>query len=170
MANAFIGLGSNVGDRAAFLRQAIRGLAKLGQVKAVSPIYETAPVGLLEQGQFLNGVAKLHTDLDPVSLLSGLKELEASIGRTPGPRFGPREIDLDILLFDDVQRSVAPVIPHPEMHRRTFVLQPLADLDAGLIIPGPAGGPVKILLDSQQGQGLKLWAQSLDAAAPTDYP
>jgi 2-amino-4-hydroxy-6-hydroxymethyldihydropteridine diphosphokinase len=128
----FLGLGSNLGDPPAAIRRALDLLTRSGEVRLlrVSPLYRTSPVGPVPQGDFVNGVAEIATSLPPASLLARLKEVERALGRDPGAvRWGPRIVDLDILLWGDrlvAQRDLE--IPHPEMHRRRFVLEPLARL------------------------------------------
>jgi 2-amino-4-hydroxy-6-hydroxymethyldihydropteridine diphosphokinase len=129
---AFLGLGSNLGDREANLRAA---LAALPGVSAVSPVYETEPVGGPPgQGPFLNLVVELDTDLSPRALLRVAKRLEEAAGRRPGPRNGPRPLDVDVLLVGDlVVDEPDLVVPHPRMRERRFVLRPLADLAPELV-------------------------------------
>lgn len=129
MSIAYIGLGSNVGDRLENLRRAIAALEAPGvSVRKVSSVYETAPVGPI-QPDFLNAVAEVSTGLDAPNLLAVLEKIEAQIGRTPGERWGPRELDLDLLLFgDEVIHEPALEVPHPEMIRRSFVLVPLLEI------------------------------------------
>lgn len=158
---AFIGLGSNVGDRLGYLRAAVRAMEALGRVEAASRVYETAPVGFTEQGPFFNAVVRLVTTLAPLALLTGLKQIEADLGRRPGPRFGPREIDLDVLLQGERREDGPPALPHPEMHRRAFVLRPLLDLAPDLQVPGR--GPVRDLLAAAGEQGIALTPHRLDA-------
>jgi 2-amino-4-hydroxy-6-hydroxymethyldihydropteridine diphosphokinase len=128
---AFISLGSNVGDAAGNVRCAIDALRALGRVAAVSSLYRTQPWGpVRDQPDFVNAVVALDTQLAPRELLSRLQELERRLGRTPGPRFGPRVIDLDIALYGDARIEEPDlVIPHRHLHRRAFVLVPLAELD-----------------------------------------
>ncbi len=136
MARAYIGLGSNLGDREAALRAA---LALLGEdVVAVSSFHETDPVGYLDQPRFLNAAAALETELEPRPLLERLLEVERELGRTrDGPRFGPRTIDLDLLLYADrIVDEPGLVVPHPRLAERRFVLEPLAELDPELGVPG----------------------------------
>jgi 2-amino-4-hydroxy-6-hydroxymethyldihydropteridine diphosphokinase len=138
MALVYLSLGSNVGDRAVVLRRAIAGLpaATRGRVLRVSRLYETAPWGVRNQPPFLNLALALDTPLAPLDLLAALKEMEAAAGRTAGPRWGPRPLDIDILLYDQlVQNDPALIIPHPRLRERRFVLQPLADI-------WPAGTPL----------------------------
>ena len=122
-------LGSNVGDRAANLRQAIAGLGELGEVKAVSSFYETEPVEMREQDWFLNLAVALETDLMPRQLLARVLAIEQGMGRRRNQPKGPRNIDIDILLFgSSVVKVPGLTIPHPAMHQRRFVLEPLAEI------------------------------------------
>jgi 2-amino-4-hydroxy-6-hydroxymethyldihydropteridine diphosphokinase len=136
MVNVFIALGTNLGDRAANLSAARQALAPDVQVLAVSPIYETPPWGVTDQPAFLNQVVHTQTGLAPRRLLDLLKRLESELGRVPGVRYGPRQIDLDILFYGD-QTLDEPglTIPHPRLHERAFVLVPLADLAPNLRHP-----------------------------------
>lgn len=129
MATVYLGLGSNLGNREANLRMALRGLTRLARVKAVSSLYETDPIGP-EQPPFLNAACRIEAGLDPLPLLRFLQALEHEIGRRPGasPQ-GPRPIDIDVLLYDDaVVDTEEIVIPHPRLHERAFVLAPLAEI------------------------------------------
>jgi 2-amino-4-hydroxy-6-hydroxymethyldihydropteridine diphosphokinase len=136
VARAYVGLGSNLGDREAALRSALDLLGE--DVVAVSSFRETDPVGYLEQPPFLNAAAALETELDPRALLERLLAIERELGRTrDGPRFGPRTIDLDLLLYEgSVIDEPGLVVPHPRMGERRFVLEPLAELDPDLAVPG----------------------------------
>ena len=136
MARAHIGLGSNLGDRDAALRGALELLGT--EVVAVSSFRETDPVGYLDQPRFLNAAAALDTELPPRELLARLLEVERELGRTrDGPRYGPRTIDLDLLLYGDlVIDEPGLVVPHPRLAERRFVLEPLAELDPDLVVPG----------------------------------
>jgi 2-amino-4-hydroxy-6-hydroxymethyldihydropteridine diphosphokinase len=145
---AFVGLGANLGDRRAVLEQALERLrAEDGvDVLAVSSFRDTEPVGYVDQPRFLNAAAALETDLEPRDLLDRLLAVERALGRTrDGPRFGPRTIDLDLLVYGDVRVGEPGLeLPHPRLHERRFVLEPLAELDPDLVVPGR--GPVKALL------------------------
>ena len=148
MARVYIGLGSNLGDREATIRRALELLAADGEidVDVVSSLRETDPVGYENQPRFLNGAARLRTDLPPRRLLERLQAVEQLLGRDrSGPRFGPRTIDLDLLLYGD-ERIDEPglEIPHPRLHERRFVLEPLAELEPGIDVPGR--GSVRALL------------------------
>ena len=132
MSRVFIGLGSNEGDRLAELSRAIEALAQTPGIRVaqLAPIYETEPIGGPPQSEFLNTVVELETELPPHELLAALKAIECRAGRRPsGERWGPRVLDLDILLYDDrILNSEALTIPHLRMHQRWFVLEPLAQL------------------------------------------
>jgi 2-amino-4-hydroxy-6-hydroxymethyldihydropteridine diphosphokinase len=132
---AFLGLGSNLGDRRRFLRSAVETLRAQGDVVAVSPLYETEPVGGPEgQDRFLNVVVELSTTDGPRHLLERCRALEEEAGRVRGARFGPRTLDADVLLVDQVTLAEADlVVPHPRMWERRFVLAPLADLAPDLV-------------------------------------
>ena len=135
---AFIGLGSNLGDRAANLREAISRLAEAEGVAVlrVSPVYETDPVGPVEQGPFLNAVIMVKTGLGPRKLLAACLAIETTMGRTRTVRWGPRTIDLDLLLYGDHEESQPDLaVPHPELTTRAFVLVPLADLAPEASLP-----------------------------------
>jgi 2-amino-4-hydroxy-6-hydroxymethyldihydropteridine diphosphokinase len=143
----YIGLGANLGDRKETIRAALDHLAGADiSVLRVSALRETDPVGYEEQPRFLNGVAEVETALEPLELLDRLLAVERELGRTrEGPRFGPRTIDLDLLLYGDlVLRHPRLTIPHPRLAERGFVLEPLAELDPDLVVPG--AGPVRELV------------------------
>ena len=129
MAEVHIGLGSNLGDRAANLRQAESALSAAVTVRKRSTVHETAPQYVTDQPAFLNMVVAGDTSLSPEALLRRLKSIEESLGRKPSRRFGPRLIDLDILYYDDqvIERPDL-VIPHPRIAERVFVLQPLLEI------------------------------------------
>jgi 2-amino-4-hydroxy-6-hydroxymethyldihydropteridine diphosphokinase len=135
----YLGLGSNVGDREAHLRAAIRMLGERGvEVEAVSSVYETEPVGeVLEQPDFLNAAARIRTDLEPEALLDLCKEVEVRRGRDLGARrHGPRPLDVDLLLLGDLELSTERLtLPHREVTSRRFVLEPLLELDPELTLP-----------------------------------
>ena len=127
----FLGLGSNLGDREANLITAIDALPPEVEVQTQSPVYQTVPWGYTEQDDFLNQVIEAKTDLSPEELLKYLKSIEDDIGRTATLHWGPREIDIDILFYDDlVMESEDLTIPHPSVHERAFMLVPLADIAA----------------------------------------
>jgi 2-amino-4-hydroxy-6-hydroxymethyldihydropteridine diphosphokinase len=126
---AYIALGANLGDRKASLQEAVRRLAALGSIVAVSSLYETDPVGYLDQPPFLNAVVELRTALVETELMHGLLEIEAAMGRQRSYRNAPRTLDLDLLLYgDSVINADGLTVPHPRLHDRAFVLVPLAEI------------------------------------------
>ena len=132
----YLALGSNVGNRAANLKAAIAALPPQMEVKAKSRVYETPPWGYTNQEKFLNQVVKARTYLEPEPLLKHLKRLEVALGRVPTFQYGPRLIDIDILLYEDLVFDSADLkIPHPHMHERGFVLLPLMDIAPDLVHP-----------------------------------
>lgn len=153
MTLAAIALGSNLGDRDANLRLAVAGLRRLGAVTAVSSFYETEPVGYTDQPLFLNAAALLETELEPLPLLNALLEIERGAGRDRAisPPQGPRTLDLDLLLYGECVISTATLrVPHPEMHVRRFVLEPLAEIAPLMMHPG-LGKSVVVLLRGVSG-------------------
>jgi 2-amino-4-hydroxy-6-hydroxymethyldihydropteridine diphosphokinase len=127
---ALLGLGANLGDPVATLRDAKRRLGELGRVTAVSSLYRTPPWGVADQPAFVNAALALETPLEPDALLAALKALERDLGRVASVRWGPRAIDVDILDYDGVRRNdPALTIPHPRLLERAFVLVPLAEID-----------------------------------------
>jgi 2-amino-4-hydroxy-6-hydroxymethyldihydropteridine diphosphokinase len=140
VARAYVGLGANLGDREATIRRAVELLGEQDgiEVLAVSTLRETDPVGVEDQPRFLNGAAAIETTLGPGELLGVLLGVERVLGRVrDGVRFGPRTIDLDLLLYgDETLDDPGLTVPHPRLHERRFALEPLAELAPGLVIPG----------------------------------
>jgi 2-amino-4-hydroxy-6-hydroxymethyldihydropteridine diphosphokinase len=147
---AYVGLGANLGDRAGTIRRALELLEADPDVGvlAVSSLRETEPWGFTDQPRFLNGAALVETSLGPRELLERLLAVERALGRTrDAPRFGPRTIDLDLLLYGGAQLDEPGLaVPHPRLHERRFALEPLAELDPELEIPGR--GPVQTLISA----------------------
>ena len=132
----YLSLGSNVGDRLANLRSAVAALQSLGKTSAVSSIYETEPVEYTVQPWFLNCAMGMQTDLAPHQLMQKALSIEQSMGRLRTQPKGPRIIDIDILLFGDEQiDSPELIIPHPSLHKRKFVLEPLAEIASAVLHP-----------------------------------
>jgi 2-amino-4-hydroxy-6-hydroxymethyldihydropteridine diphosphokinase len=151
----FLGLGSNLGDRLAHLRAALEGLKPAYQIERVSSVYETAPQLVTDQPAFYNLVCAGYTDLAPHDLLVFLKQLEARLGRQARYRYGPREIDLDILLYGDLLLSAPDlIIPHPRLAERAFVLVPLAEIAPDLLHP-VLQQPISDLAAQVSGQAVK---------------
>ncbi len=159
----YLSLGSNLGDRAANLQGAIAKLGELGEVEAVSSFYETEPVEFTAQPWFLNCAVALATELMPRQLLAAVLRIEQEMGRRRSQPKGPRLIDIDILLFGSSVISTPQLtVPHPAMHERRFVLEPLAEIAPGVRHPVfhrtvremrdalPAGGAVRKLPESPQ--------------------
>ena len=138
MTRAYVGIGANLGDRAGTIRAALDALPG---VVAVSELRETEPVGVVDQPPFLNGAAALETDLSARGLLDVLLDVERGLGRERGEpdqrRWGPRTIDLDLLLYgEETIDEPGLTVPHPRLHERRFALEPLLDLDPELAVPG----------------------------------
>ncbi len=152
---AYIGLGSNIENRLDYLSSALDAIDKsdLTRVVNVSPVYETAPVGVTDQPSFLNAVAKVQTLLPPRSLVTILLSFEKSLRRVRTQRWGPRTIDLDVLFIDDIITSFEEiVVPHPRLHRRMFVIKPLADVAPHFLHP-VLGERVIHMLEKLREQG-----------------
>ncbi len=153
--NVFISIGSNLGKRVSNIRRSIEGLGKTPleiSVAGKSSFYETEPWGNQKQGLFINCVVEIKTILSPQALLARLKEIEAFLGRTTNERWGPRTIDLDIIFFGrSVVNEKDLMIPHPELHKRAFVLKPLSELCPGFIHP-LLGLSVEELLNGVEGK------------------
>jgi 2-amino-4-hydroxy-6-hydroxymethyldihydropteridine diphosphokinase len=158
-ATAYIGLGANLGDRAATLHEAARRLGELGTITAVSSFYETEPVGFREQPSFLNAVIVLETDLPPAALFDALLAIERDLGRVRSFRNAPRTLDLDILLQDDLVMDTPELtLPHPRMHERAFVLAPLAEIAPDVRHPVFGSSAAELLAALPDQSGVAVWA------------
>ena len=136
METVYLALGTNLGDRAVNLRQARRALRPHFSLEVCSPVYETEPAYVLDQPRFLNQVCRASTPLEPLAALRQLKAIEAELGRTAAPRFGPRLIDLDLLLHGAALMETPELtLPHPRLAERPFVLVPMADIAPDLVHP-----------------------------------
>ncbi|HEX5690225.1 MAG TPA: 2-amino-4-hydroxy-6-hydroxymethyldihydropteridine diphosphokinase, partial [Roseiflexaceae bacterium] len=125
----YLGLGSNLGDRVANLRDAVHRLGSIIHIDSVSQLYVAAPLGHLRDDAYINAALRGSTPMTPIDLLGMLQSIEMAMGRRPGVQFGPRPIDLDILFYDSIQMETYKLtIPHPRMATRAFVLKPLADI------------------------------------------
>jgi 2-amino-4-hydroxy-6-hydroxymethyldihydropteridine diphosphokinase len=156
MARVFVGLGSNLGDREGTIRAALGRLRSLPEttIVRVSTLRKTEPVGYVDQPRFLNGVVELETELAPRDLLDALLGFERALGRdrSASPAQGPRTLDLDLLLYGDEEISEFELrVPHPRLHERRFVLEPLVELDPALEVPGK--GSVQTLLARLDSSG-----------------
>jgi len=162
-ATVYLSLGSNLGDRAAMLAAAVDGLGRVTGVcvRRVSPLYESEPWGLTEQPKFLNIVVEIETALAPLELLQAVKALEQRLGRRPGLRWGPRSIDIDLILWGSVTVHTPELsLPHERFRERAFVLTPLADLAPEAVDP-ETGSTVAALADRLDTSGLARRAESI---------
>lgn len=164
MASAYIGLGSNIGDREKHLENAIEKLREVDgvDVTQVSSIYETDPVGFIDQDDFLNAVVEVDTALTPQDLLGATKRIEIELKRVKKDHWGPRIIDLDILLYDDATLAEPHLnLPHPEVKNRAFVLVPLVEIAPEKRLP--SGERVSdLLLELGEVSGVKVYRRSAD--------
>jgi 2-amino-4-hydroxy-6-hydroxymethyldihydropteridine diphosphokinase len=161
MARAFLSLGSNLGDRGATLHAALRELEASGEVRVLrrSSLYATAPVGKTDQPEFYNLAVEVETPLPPEALLDRCQAVEAQLGRVRGERWGPRTVDVDILLYDRQTVSTERlIVPHPEMLRRRFVLEPLLEIAPDAVLPD--GSPITPHLPPLAGQSVRRLASS----------
>lgn len=157
-ATAYIGLGANLGDRAATLRAAVERLGDLGRITAASSLYETEPVGFREQPPFLNAVIALETDLSPTELHGELIAIERDLGRVRTFRNAPRTLDLDVLLMDDLFLDTPDLaLPHPRMHERAFVLAPLAEIAPEVRHPTLGLSVADLLAALPDHSGIEVW-------------
>ena len=153
---AYIGVGSNMGDKLANCREGVRTLTASTpdtRLSEISPYYKTEPMDFKEQDWFVNAVVKIETSLDPFGLLEMLKTIQKKAGRVKDIiRFGPRILDLDILFYDDrIIETAQLTIPHPRLHQRRFVLQPLCDISPGMVHP-VMKKPIRTLLAMLDGR------------------
>lgn len=163
MVTSFIGLGSNMGDRAAFLDLAIEMMDKHPNifVQRRSSIYETDPYGPIDQAPFLNMVIEVGTDLSPPELLKETQTIENKLDRERLIHWGPRTIDLDILIYaDKIIQMDTLIIPHPEIQKRLFVLVPLKELNQNLVIPGMNQSVQELYGSFKNQKGVRLWKQN----------
>jgi 2-amino-4-hydroxy-6-hydroxymethyldihydropteridine diphosphokinase len=153
----YLSLGSNLGDREAHLRDALHGLEDELTIRQASSLFRTDPVGVTEQPEFVNLVVEADTDLEPLQLLQQVKRVEQAVGRRPTFRWGPRVVDIDILLYDDlVLETPELTIPHREMTRRAFVLLPLAQIAPQLVHPVEHRTISELAATVQGAEGVRL--------------
>ena len=157
--NVYIGLGSNLGDRVANLREAVQRLSAIITIEKASQLYVAAPLGYVRDDAFVNAVVSGKTTLKPLELLEMLQEIEAAMGRRPGVQFGPRPIDLDILFYDAIQiESRKLTIPHPRLAQRAFVLKPLAEIAPTLMHPMHYYTASQLLQDAEDANQVQIYA------------
>jgi 2-amino-4-hydroxy-6-hydroxymethyldihydropteridine diphosphokinase len=136
LSRAFIGLGSNIEPRLGYLQRAVTALGELGEVVRISSVYETVPVGGVPQPDYLNAVLELLTTMNPIDLIQSLKAIELQLGRVERPRWHEREIDLDLLLYDDIVLRIPGItIPHSEFQNRAFVILPMIEIAQNVVHP-----------------------------------
>ncbi len=164
----FVGLGANLGPCRETLERAVQELSRFPstRVLAVSQVYRTSPLGPVAQPDYLNAVARLATALEPHALLTALHDIEARLGRVrDGLRWGPRSLDLDLLLYgDEISPDPALRLPHPELHRRAFALIPLAEIAPEITVPGY--GPVRDLCATLAEEGVECLGPLSHEGAP----
>ena len=161
MSAVYLGLGSNLGDRQQNLQTAVDELGKIIKLTAASAVYETPPWGVTDQPAFLNACVRGETELEAEALLDEIKQIEQTVGRTKTYRWGPREIDIDILFYgDEIISSQRLTIPHPRLHERDFVLVPLNDIAPGIIHP-KLGQTLTQMLNQFDQTGIKATPQKL---------
>lgn len=161
--SAFIGLGSNLANPSEQVLQAMQSIGRLPdtRVLARSGLYRSAPVGYLDQPDFINAVVQIETSMAPLDLLHALLALEQESGRTREFQNAPRTLDLDVLLYDDLQHHQHGLtLPHPQMHKRAFVLQPLLEIAPDCVIPGV--GAAALAMQECKDQQLELLAIGVD--------
>jgi dihydroneopterin aldolase/2-amino-4-hydroxy-6-hydroxymethyldihydropteridine diphosphokinase len=163
----FLGLGSNLGDRLEYLRSAIGALRERQYIRVtgMSKIYETEPVGITDQPPFLNAVVEVKTLLTPRALVTALLEIEKGLERVRSERWGPRTVDLDLLLFDDMITSFPEAaVPHPRMHERMFVIKPLNDIAPYMMHPVLGRRMFQILTElSEREEQPSVYAESAES-------
>lgn len=158
LAAVFLSLGSNLGDRKANIREALSRLSANSdiQLKDISSLYETAPIGYADQPDFINAVACVRTDLSPIDLFYAIVEIESGMGRVRNFHWEPRVIDIDILFYDHVEMDAPELtIPHPRMMERAFVIAPLAEIVPNMILPN-GRKPEEVLMKLADQQVRKL--------------
>lgn len=153
-----VGLGSNLGDRVAYLREAVQRLRAIMTIEKASLLYVAAPLGYVRDDAFINAVVAGSTSLKPLDFLQMLQDIEITMGRRPGVQFGPRPIDLDLLFYDTVQMNSRKLtLPHPLLHQRAFVLKPLAEISPNLMHPVMYYTVAQLLQDVEDADQVQIY-------------
>ena len=156
--SVYIGLGSNLGDRVANLRDAVHRLSAIIRVEQVSRLYVAAPLGYVRDDAYINAVLHGKTTMTPMDLLGMLQSIEVAMGRRPGVQFGPRPIDLDLLFYDSIQMETFKLtIPHPRLVERAFVLKPLVDIAPNFMHPVLYYTVTQLLQDTEDADQVQLY-------------
>jgi 2-amino-4-hydroxy-6-hydroxymethyldihydropteridine diphosphokinase len=165
VSTVYIGLGSNLGDRVANLREAVQRLSALVKIEKASQLYVAAPLGYIRDDAFVNAVIQAKTTLKPMELLEMMQAIEVAMGRRPGVHYGPRPIDLDILFFDAIQIETRKLsIPHPRIPQRAFVLRPLAEIAPNLMHPLLYYTVSQLLQDADDAEQVHIYQPELQLA------
>jgi 2-amino-4-hydroxy-6-hydroxymethyldihydropteridine diphosphokinase len=168
VSTVYIGLGSNLGDRVAHLREAVQRLSAIVKIEKASRLYVAAPLGYVRDDAFINAVVQGKTTLKPMELLEMMQAIEAAMGRRSGVQFGPRQIDLDMLFYDAVQIETRKLtIPHPLLAQRAFVLRPLAEIAPNLMHPVLYYTVSQLLQDAEDANQVKVFqAETISSVRP----
>jgi|HigsolmetaAR201D_1030396.scaffolds.fasta_scaffold02063_4 2-amino-4-hydroxy-6-hydroxymethyldihydropteridine diphosphokinase len=154
----FIGLGSNLGDRVAYLRDAVHRLGAIIKIEQVSRLYVAAPLGYVQDDAYINAALRGRTTMTPIDLLGMLQSIETAMGRRPGVQYGPRPIDLDILFYGSLQMETYKLtIPHPRLAERAFVLKPLAEIAPNHVHPVLYYTVTELLNDAEDANQVQLY-------------
>lgn len=158
VSTVYIGLGSNLGDRVANLREAANRLRAIVTIEKASQLYVAAPLGYVRDDAFVNAVIQAKTTLKPMQLLEMMQAIEIGMGRRPGVTYGPRPIDLDLLFYDTIQIETAKLtVPHPRIAQRAFVLRPLAEIAPNLMHPVLFYTVSQLLHDVEDAEQVQLY-------------
>lgn len=165
VSTVYIGLGSNLGDRVAYLREAVQRLRAIVTIEKVSRLYVAAPLGYVRDDAFVNAAMQAKTTLKPMELLEMMQGIEMAMGRRPGVQFGPRPIDLDMLFYDAIQMETRKLtVPHPLIPQRAFVLRPLAEIAPNLMHPVLYYTVSQLLQDADDADQVQIYSPEMQLA------
>jgi 2-amino-4-hydroxy-6-hydroxymethyldihydropteridine diphosphokinase len=165
VSTVYIGLGSNLGDRVAYLREAVQRLRAIITIEKVSRLYVAAPLGYVRDDAFVNAVMQAKTTLKPIELLEMMQGIEMAMGRRPGVQFGPRPIDLDMLFYDAIQMETRKLtVPHPLIPQRAFVLKPLSEIAPNLMHPVLYYTVSQLLQDADDADQVQIYSPEMQLA------